>query len=91
MANAKRDENHIPTMIGLSNADGKTILPLYADITDNGLVVSDGLGGADAGGTNAGKDENHVSTLMAVSAVDGVTPVPLYVDSTTNALLVRLS
>ncbi len=90
MSNAQRDENHISTMIALSNADGETILPLYADVTDNGLIVSDDLGGADAGGTNAGKDENHVSTLMAVSAVDGVTPVPLYVNAADNALLVRL-
>lgn len=90
MTDAKRDENHVPTMIGLSSADGTTILPLYADITDNGLIVSNGLGGVDNGGTNAGKDQNRVSTLMAVSAVDGVTPVPLYVDPTDNSLLVRL-
>lgn len=91
MAEAKRDENHVPTMIGVSKNDGATVLPIYADAADHRIIVSDGLAGADLGPLNAKKDENRVSTLMAVSAVDGVTPVPLYVDPTDNSLLIRLS
>ena len=90
MAEALRDENHVPTILGVSKDDGETTLPIYADPWDHALNVSDGLGGTDLSGDNADRDQNHVTTLMAVSAVDGKTPVPLYVDPVENKLLIRL-
>lgn len=83
------DENRIATIQGVSNADGSTMLPVYANPTTHGLKVNQGLAGSDLSGDRASRDQNRKVAFMAVSAVDGVTPVEVYVDSVTNSLLVR--
>ena len=40
MAEAKRDNNYVPTMIAVSNADGVTPVVLWADPTTHRLLVS---------------------------------------------------
>lgn len=40
MGNAKRDDNYVPTLIAVSNADGTTPVTLYADPTTHRLLVS---------------------------------------------------
>lgn len=40
MANAKRDDNQITTLIAVSNVDGITPVVLYADPTTHRLLVS---------------------------------------------------
>lgn len=40
MGNAKRDDNSIPTLLAVSNADGITPVTLYADPTTHRLLVS---------------------------------------------------
>jgi hypothetical protein len=40
MGNAKRDQNYVPTLIAVSNADGVTPVTLYADPTTHRLLVS---------------------------------------------------
>lgn len=40
MAQAKRDDNYIPTLLGVSNVDGETPVVLYADPTTHRLLVS---------------------------------------------------
>lgn len=89
MAEAKRDENHVPTVIGASNADGVTPLLLYANPVNHGIAINDGLGGSDLSGDVDIRDQNRVVGFQAVSAVDGVTPTVVYIDAVTNALLVR--
>lgn len=89
MTNASRDNNNNPAIIGVSDANGTTILRIEADSSTHGLIISDGTTGTDFGGTNASKDENNVSTLLAISSVDGTTPIEIYVDSSTNGLLVK--
>lgn len=39
MSNAARDENSVPTLIGVSNADGTTPVKIYADPTTHRLLV----------------------------------------------------
>lgn len=39
MANAERDQNFVPTLLGVSNADGTTPVPVYADPTTHRLLV----------------------------------------------------
>ena len=85
---APRDENRIPVMQGISNADGSTVLPVYGTASNNSLVINDGTTGSDLGPTYDKRDENRKVAFMAVSATDGVTPVPIYVDSITNGLLI---
>lgn len=89
MTNIPRDNNRIHTLAMLSNADGTTILPVYANATDHSIKAIDALTGTDYGGNPAPRDENRVPIFMAVSATDGVTPVAIYADSLTNAILIR--
>jgi hypothetical protein len=39
MANAAHDDNHIPTLLGVSNADGSTPVKVYADPVTHRLLV----------------------------------------------------
>lgn len=81
MANAKRDENHVPTMTAILNTDGVTVVNIVANPTTHALVFMPNGPDADNGPVNAKKDDNFVSTLLGVSSADGVTPVPIYATS----------
>jgi len=48
MADAKRDNNSVPTLIAVSNADGTTPVTLYADPTTHRLLVSATAGTLDS-------------------------------------------
>lgn len=93
MAVAKKDENSRPTMIGVSNVDGLTIVPLQAEPVHHGLEISDGSAGSD-NGNNSGIamiDENGVSVITALSSANNGTIIELYVDSVTKKLLTKSS
>lgn len=87
MANASRDANNVPTLLGVDSSSGATIVRIGVDSVAHSLKVSDGTTGSDFGPKNAPHDENHVPTLIAVSSVDGVTPVVVYSDSSGNLLI----
>lgn len=78
MANAKRDENSVPTLLGALSTNGTTLVPIVADPSGHVLGISDGSTGSDHGPVNAPRDQNSVPALMAVSESDGVTPVVVY-------------
>lgn len=40
VASAPRDENRVPVMLGVSDADGVTPVELYADVNGNLLIQS---------------------------------------------------
>ena len=44
MADAPRDNNFVPTLLGASSADGKTPVPVYANPTTHRLLVDLGTG-----------------------------------------------
>lgn len=74
MANASRDENSIPTLLGVSNADGTTPIRVYADPTTHRLLVDVGSGGGtltwyDVTGTI---DGSNVTFTIAVSPGSGI-------------------
>lgn len=87
MANAPRDNNQIPVILGLLNTDGSTPTVVKANPTTHILDVSDGTTGSDLTGDNALRDDNRVTTLLAASSSDGSTPVPLYVNSSGQLLI----
>ncbi len=91
MTNASRDNNNVPTLIGVDSTNGTTIYRVTAVPSTHGLNISDGTTGTDFGTNTASKDDNSVSTLLAVSSADGTTPVELYVDSSTGSLLTKSS
>lgn len=44
MSQAKRDENFVPTLLGVSNADGSTPVPVYVDPTTHRMLVTTATG-----------------------------------------------
>lgn len=85
--NAYRDENGFSTVTAALNTDGKSIVRVYANPSNNSLKVSDGSSGSDHGPQNAPRDGNHIPAIMAASSADGVTPVTVYADSSGNLLI----
>lgn len=45
MANASRDDNSIPTLLGVSSGDGLTPIRVYADPVTHRLLIQSGGGG----------------------------------------------
>jgi hypothetical protein len=90
MTNVTRDANGVWGMLGTSNADGITVLPVQVDPTLHGIIIDDNTTGSNLSANNVGKrDQNQVPVLMGVSNVDGVTPVQCYIDSATGKLLIN--
>lgn len=87
MAQASRDENNVPTLLGALSTNGRTLVPVKADPTTHVLSTDDNTTGSDFGPQNAPRDENSVPVLMAVSSADGVTPVVVYADATGKLLI----
>ncbi len=87
MANASRDDNFVPTLLGTLNTTGLSVVKVKANATNHGLKVVDDTTGTDHGPVNALRDENFVTALMGVSSADGITPVSVYADSSGNLLI----
>jgi len=87
MANAKKDENSVSTIIGTLNTDG--ITPTLIRVCDdcNGVEVANGTTGSDLSDDIAARDENSVPVMLGVSSSDGITPVALYVNSSGQLLI----
>jgi hypothetical protein len=91
MSIAAKDNNRKPTLTGVSDSDGLTILRLYVDPTAHYIKTSDGTTGSDYGTPDAQKDLDYNSCLMGVSSADGKTPVAIYIDHTNNSLKIKSS
>lgn len=87
MAQAKRDENRVTTLIAVLSTDGLTPMVIKADPTTHILKTSNGTTGSDNGRGIAARDENRIPVLMAVSSADGITPIEVYADSSGNLLV----
>lgn len=88
MAQAKRDSNFIPTLLGTSNADGTTPVAIKANPSTHVISVSDGTTGSDLSGDIASRDANAIPVFLAVSEADNTTPVAVYADPATGELLI---
>lgn len=87
MAEAKRDENHIPTLLCTLDSDGETPTLVEANPTTGALMFDDNTTGSYTSDAIAERDENRVPVLMAVSSVDGETPVAVYANSSGEILI----
>jgi len=88
MANAKKDNNGISTLLGVLDTNGSTLVRVKVNASsNNALQVSNGSTGTDRGPSIAPRDENFVPALIAVSSVDGVTPVVVYADTNGKLLI----
>lgn len=91
MTNAKKDNNQVPVLLGASNADGTTPLPIQVDPATHEIIMDDNTTGSNLSDSNARRDNNAIPIGLAVSSIDDVTPVMIYIDSVTNKLLVTTS
>lgn len=80
MANAQRDNNNVPTKIGVLNTNGATIVRLTANPTTHSLKISDGTTGSNHGPASALRDDNDITVMMGVSSSDFSTPTVIYLD-----------
>jgi hypothetical protein len=82
MDNAKRDENHVPTLLAVSSTDGESTVTLYADPDTHRLLTSSitatiatPAGGSDEAilpmGTTSGFGIYYGSGAPTVSAAQG--------------------
>ena len=82
MPNARRDDNYVPAMMGVSSVDGVTPIPLTIDAITGRLRVT-------PVGTTGGnldpavlqpvrRDDNRVKDMLGESSTDR-TPIPLTV------------
>lgn len=87
MADAKKDDNRVPTLIATLNTDGETMVNVTVNPSTHGLDVDDDTSGSDMSSGNADRDGNRRTGLIGVSSADGVTPVEVYADSSGNLLI----
>lgn len=82
-----KDQNQVDTLLGTSNADGKTPVIIKASPTAHSLATDDNTTGSDLSNDIASRDNNMVPVLIAVSSADGITPVAIYADANGQLLI----
>lgn len=87
MAEAKRDNNMVPSLLATIDSDGQTPVVILADPSAHGLEINDDTTGSDLSDDIASRDNNYVPVLMAVSEDDGVTPVAVYGNASGELLI----
>lgn len=87
MANAKIDDNNVPTILGTLQSDGRTLINLKINPTNGAVKYDDGTTGTASTRTTAGRDENNKTAWIGVSSADNFTPVPVAFDSSGNILM----
>lgn len=93
MASAKLDENGRASMVALLDSDGRTLVCVTANPSNNnGLSVDNGTTGSDNGGTYAKLDENSrpeafAPALFALSSAGDGSLVAVYADSDGSLLI----
>lgn len=88
MANAKRDENDMPTALGVSSSNSITTTLLRVDPVTNYLLVQnfgDSLSVVSASRVKI--DQNDQKTKYGISSVDGTTLIPIRTDSNGRLLI----
>jgi hypothetical protein len=97
MANAKKDQNGVSTMIAALNTNGTSIVNVKINPSNHGVKVNDASTGTGFGRVVVLHDNNHVPTMAGVASttvtvnginyIQGVTPVLIYADSSGSLLV----
>jgi hypothetical protein len=87
MTNAYRDENSVPTKIGVLDTNGIDIMRMYVNPQNGALKVMDGTSGTYPGGNIAKRDGNSVPTMIGVSTIDQKTPLKALINSSHELLI----
>ena len=85
MTNALRDNNHVPTMLGVLFSDGVTLVPIELNASSQIQInIVDTIGFTP--NEDALTDENFEHVLMAVDSTDATKLCPVYVDASGKIL-----
>lgn len=73
MAQASRDQNNVPTLLGVSTADGKTPVTVYADPSTHRLLVNNSATNPVTDGTyTVGAKLTEMGTEGTITIENGV-------------------
>jgi len=86
MADAIKDQNHVPSLLAVSYVDGITLVPIVINSSNSGVQI-DRVNTVSTAAMNAARDANHRTTVMGVDSVSG-NPIPLFANPTTGGILV---
>ncbi len=90
MANAKKDDNGFPTMMGISCVDGITPVRITFNPSGGGMKVdSTTVISVVPSSVFQHMDDNDYPIRTGVSSVDGVTVLPWYVNPADGSVLIE--
>lgn len=89
MANAKKDDNGYPTMIGISCVDGVTPVRIKRNASNGGLLVDSTTVISVTPAYTTQVDDNDTPVSKAVSSTNSNAILPLYVNPATGAVLIE--
>lgn len=79
MSQASRDQNFVPTLLGVSSSDGTTPIPVYADPTTHRLLVDSATGSGTVTqidqGTGIKLTPDPITTTGTVALADNIAPI----------------
>lgn len=87
MTNAKRDENHVKSKLGVLFSDGVTLVPIQINSTNGGVSINESdtvdssILALYEGGKAIPRDENDVPAWSAQSNTDSSVVYPIFVDA----------
>lgn len=90
MADARRDDNNVPTWLGISCVDGVTPVRIVINPSNSGVKVDTTTVISVTPAYVGSRDSNQVPVKYGVSDADGSVMLPIYVEPTTGAVLIDL-
>ena len=87
MANSKKDDNNVNTLLGTLQSDGITLVNIKINPVNGAMKVIDSSAGTYISRTNDLRDDNDVPAMLGVSSTDNKTPILVCADSNGNLLI----
>lgn len=92
MAQAQRDQNHVPSWFGVSSVDGVTPTLIAINESNGGFMFEDGVSTMPVMALLPipfPREENHLPTIGGVSSDNPNLVIPLSVNPATGAIMVQ--
>lgn len=89
MANAKKDDNDYPALIGISCVDGVTPVRVAVNPSNGGVSVDSSTVISVVPAYTTQVDDNGTPVMKGVSTADADTVLPIYVNPSNGAILVE--
>lgn len=91
MADANRDQNSVPTWIGVSCVDGVTPVRITINPSNGGIKVDDStaISFVPSASQATIRDQNQVNVKTGISSTDSTVILPVYVNPSNGAILIE--